>query len=187
MGELNAVPMRINRVEGAAGQVKVSGGPGVLETWATPAAVPSGIIDMWHGTIANIPAGYLICDGNNSTPNLLARFVQGVATAATDPGATGGASNKTTTGHVHGSAAHQHDAPIAFDSGNSQFEFNENSQFGTGGNISPTHLIAYSTGSSGTIASAKVKSTTPGNTDSETDSITDIRPLFYDIAFLMKS
>lgn len=36
MGELNAVPMRINKGEGAAGQVKVSGGPGVLETWGTP-------------------------------------------------------------------------------------------------------------------------------------------------------
>ena len=33
MGEVNAVPMRINGVEGAAGQVKISGGPGVLETW----------------------------------------------------------------------------------------------------------------------------------------------------------
>ncbi len=37
MGELNAVPMRINGVEGAAGQVKISGGPGVLETFGAPA------------------------------------------------------------------------------------------------------------------------------------------------------
>lgn len=37
MGELNTIPMRINGVEGAAGQVKLSGGPGVLETWGTPA------------------------------------------------------------------------------------------------------------------------------------------------------
>lgn len=33
MGELNTVPMRINGVEGVAGEVKISGGPGVLETW----------------------------------------------------------------------------------------------------------------------------------------------------------
>ncbi len=52
---------------------------------------------MWHGTIANIPAGYVICDGNNGTPNLLARFVQGVATAATNPGTTGGAATHTLT------------------------------------------------------------------------------------------
>jgi len=46
------------------------------------------------GTIAQIHPDFLICDGNNGTPNLLARFIQGVATAATDPGATGGATSK---------------------------------------------------------------------------------------------
>jgi len=66
-------------------------------SWAGGASVPSGLIAMWHGTIANIPSGWLICDGNNSTPNLLTKFVQGVATAATDPGATGGAAT-----HTHG-------------------------------------------------------------------------------------
>jgi hypothetical protein len=53
-------------------------------------SVPSGAIIMWSGTIANIPSGWHICDGNAGTPNLLAKFVQGVATAATNPGATGG-------------------------------------------------------------------------------------------------
>lgn len=33
MGEQNTVPMRINKVEGAAGEVKVSAGPGAVETW----------------------------------------------------------------------------------------------------------------------------------------------------------
>lgn len=37
MGELNTIPMRINGVEGAAGQVKLSGGPGATETWGAPA------------------------------------------------------------------------------------------------------------------------------------------------------
>ena len=52
--------------------------------------MPSGAIIIWTGTIANIPSGWIICDGNNSTPNLLAKFVEGVATAATNPGTTGG-------------------------------------------------------------------------------------------------
>lgn len=42
MGEVNAVPIRINGVEGAAGQVKLSGGSGVLETWGVP---PTRTID----------------------------------------------------------------------------------------------------------------------------------------------
>lgn len=57
--------------------------------------IPSGTIRLWAGTIANIPSGFVICDGNNSTPNLLTKFVQGVATAATNPGATGGAATVT--------------------------------------------------------------------------------------------
>ena len=60
-------------------------------------AIPSGIIAMWSGTIANIPSGWVICDGNNSTPNLLARFIRQVATAATNPGATGGSDSVSLT------------------------------------------------------------------------------------------
>jgi len=60
-----------------------------------PVGAPSGLIGIWHGTIANIPAGWVICDGNNGTPNMLGRFVEGVATAATDPGATGGEATHT--------------------------------------------------------------------------------------------
>lgn len=69
--------------------------------------VSSGVITLWHGLIADIPSGWLICDGNNSTPNLLAKFVEGVASAATDPGATGGEATHTLTeaempSHTHG-------------------------------------------------------------------------------------
>ncbi|MBA7615676.1 hypothetical protein ES703_22961 [subsurface metagenome] len=37
MGQVNTIPRRINGVEGAAGEVMLSGGPGVLETWGAPA------------------------------------------------------------------------------------------------------------------------------------------------------
>ena len=30
---------------------------------------------MWSGAISAIPSGWVICDGNNSTPNLTSRFV----------------------------------------------------------------------------------------------------------------
>ena len=70
---------------------------GNVEEVDFPVGVPSGIIAMWHGTIANIPSGWVICDGNNGTPNLLGKFVEGVATAGTDPGATGGEATHTLT------------------------------------------------------------------------------------------
>ncbi len=60
----------------------------------TSGAIPQYGIIIWTGTIANIPAGFVICDGNNSSPNLLTRFLEGVATAATNPGTTGGATSK---------------------------------------------------------------------------------------------
>jgi hypothetical protein len=50
---------------------------------------PTGQISMWHGLIADIPTGYLLCDGTSGTPDLRASFVRG-APAATEPGTTGG-------------------------------------------------------------------------------------------------
>lgn len=61
----------------------------------TPAVVfPSGVICMWSGSIASIPSGWVICDGNNSTPNLTNRFVYGANEGASagnaSVGSTGG-------------------------------------------------------------------------------------------------
>lgn len=38
---------------------------------------PFGIV-MWSGSVANVPAGWAICDGGNGTPDLRGRFVVGV-------------------------------------------------------------------------------------------------------------
>lgn len=59
-----------------------------------------GMIMMWHGNTASIPAGWALCNGANGTPNLLDRFVVG-AGSAYGWGATGGAA---TVGHSHGGA-----------------------------------------------------------------------------------
>ena len=40
--------------------------------------VPSGAIILWSGAANAIPTGYVICNGNNGTPDLRARFVIGV-------------------------------------------------------------------------------------------------------------
>ena len=39
--------------------------------------IPSGLITMWSGTIATIPAGWLLCNGSSGTPDLRNRFVIG--------------------------------------------------------------------------------------------------------------
>ena len=43
----------------------------------TAAGVPSGVIAVWKGSAATIPAGWVLCDGQNGTPDLRSRFVWG--------------------------------------------------------------------------------------------------------------
>lgn len=63
---------------------------------------------MWPGSIASIPPGFVLCDGNNGTPDLRDRFIVG-AGSIFDVGDTGGAAfhthDFTSDGHVHSFAA----------------------------------------------------------------------------------
>ena len=54
-------------------------------------SIPSGVIMLWSGLSSNIPEGYVLCDGNNGTPNLTDKFIIGAG--STYPvGETGGES-----------------------------------------------------------------------------------------------
>ncbi len=48
-------------------------------------AVPAGAILMWSGSIADIPKGWALCNGENGTPNLKDKFIVG---ASRDDGGT---------------------------------------------------------------------------------------------------
>lgn len=58
---------------------------------------PVGGIIMWAGLLADIPAGWNLCDGTNGTPDLRSRFIKGTA-AGVDPGGTGGSATHTPAG-----------------------------------------------------------------------------------------
>ncbi len=68
---------------------------------------PSGIIVMWSGAISAIPSGWVICDGNNGTPDLTDRFVihaDDDSGGTNDVGDTGGSrtiSEANLPSHVH--------------------------------------------------------------------------------------
>lgn len=73
-------------------------------------AIPSGLITMWSGTIASIPSGWYLCDGNNSTPDLRDKFIIGAkqdetAIAKTNiTGSltqTGGSKDAVAVSHTH--------------------------------------------------------------------------------------
>ena len=50
---------------------------GIIGTTPSVSAVPTGGIIMWSGSIGSIPSGYVLCDGQNGTPNLKDSFVVG--------------------------------------------------------------------------------------------------------------
>jgi len=79
-------------------------------------AVPVGAILMWSGDPSKLPPGWVLCDGENNTPNLLGRFIVGYQPGNPDyaVGKTGGAEKHTLTlaempTHNHGEAGeHRH-------------------------------------------------------------------------------
>lgn len=85
------------------------------------AAIPTGVILLWSGSIATIPGGWALCNGSNGTPDLRDRFVVG-AGSTYSVGDTGGANTVTldatqipshthtvtTTGSTSSENAHSH-------------------------------------------------------------------------------
>ena len=62
--------------------------------------VPSGAIILWSGASNAIPSGYVLCDGQNNTPNLQDKFVVGAGNNYAVE-ATGGSADATLVSHTH--------------------------------------------------------------------------------------
>jgi len=89
-------------------------------------AFVTGMIILWSGAANAIPSGFVLCDGNNSTPNLSGRFVVGYSASNNDYDVndTGGSETVTLTtaqlpAHSHGTNNHSH----SFDAGNHTHSF----------------------------------------------------------------
>jgi hypothetical protein len=64
----------------------------------------------WYGDIASIPAGWVLCDGTNGTPDLRGRVPFGVNTADND---------FNTLGKMGGSKTHTH--PLSYPNGTTRY------------------------------------------------------------------
>ncbi len=71
----------------------------------------SGLIILWHGAIVDIPDGFVLCDGNNDTPNLTDSFVVG----AGDSYAVNEQAGSPAHNHTFTSATHSHTIPAGND------------------------------------------------------------------------
>tara|TARA_R110002051_G_scaffold284449_1_gene346593 strand:+ start:559 stop:1146 length:588 start_codon:yes stop_codon:yes gene_type:complete len=145
--------------------------------------VPTGVIMMWAGILANIPAGYNLCDGTNGTPNLIAKFIRSVATDATEPGSTGGADSITLTGAESGLVSHTHTSSLT-DPGHGH-DFKADTGAGSSGNYSA---------SGGGSMSGYVLDNTTGITvgvnsvvAADASSSHQNMPAYYELAYIQKS
>lgn len=69
--------------------------------------IPVGGIIMWSGSVASIPTGWALCNGQNGTPDLRDRFIVG-AGSTYSPNDVGGVASVTLT--VEQMPAHTHNA-----------------------------------------------------------------------------
>lgn len=145
--------------------------------------VATNTIIIWSGLLSNIPAGWVLCDGANGTPDLRDRFAKGVSTASTNPGGTGGQTSYTISSsqmasHSHGGSTDSvgsHSHPLGYNNG---WEFYYN---GNDNEIQASNTDTVYT----TYAGNHSHTMTTGNTGS--GGSVNNTPAYYEVAYIMKS
>lgn len=103
-------------------------------------SAPIGLIALWLGTIANIPTGWSLCDGENGTPDLTDKYIK-IANTTGEIGNTGGSNTHThaaSNSHTHtATAAHAHT------SGGSSSEVGTNANGISGGSSDQSPVTHY--------------------------------------------
>jgi microcystin-dependent protein len=176
---------------------------------AISAAIPAGVILMWSGSVASIPAGWKLCDGTLGTPDLRSRFVVGAGSSYA-PGATGGADTVTLNanqmpvhahgvsdpghahsvydpGHNHGvnDPGHTHSVPTSPGTGGSPGPARGSgidSSVGTGGSVTGIWLNASGTGIGIYGAATNISIQNAGSGQAHEN-----RPPYYALAFIQKT
>ncbi len=149
----------------------------VQNTISNASTVPSGAILLWSGSVASIPAGWFLCDGTNSTPDLRDRFVVGAGSTYA-PAATGGSANAVVVSHTHTATSvvtdpghnHTYNAPSGFDSGGS-----------FGGSV-VENIVSATTGSRTTDITVATTVASAGSSGTNANL-----PPYYALAYIMKA
>ena len=158
---------------------------------------PAGGIILWSGSVADIPSGWVLCDGTNSTPDLRNRFVVGAGDTYSVDG-TGGNNSTTLTNanlpaHTHSFSGNTNTASLTGSANNI------GEPFGNYGNANGIFSKSYSA-SSGTPQNADTSATGTLNINAShshsfsgttgsagSGSSFDNRPAYYALAYIMKT
>ena len=126
-------------------------GDGANLTNLTVDGFVTGMIIAWSGSVANIPSGFVLCDGNNNTPDLRDRFIIGAGNNyAVD--ATGGSKDAVLVSHFHTTlnfvARSNYAEPRNFGVGtdgncNSTGDTDTKGESGTDKNLPPYHALCF--------------------------------------------
>lgn len=145
---------------------------------------PSGAIAIWADDVEDIPAGWVLCDGNNGTPYLVGKFLQNVPDASTDPGSTGGTESKSLTVAEMPAHTHGHDAKTSTDGQHTHGQTADSDALYEDGGyrelINRDERPRPQTSTAGSHSHASGISNTGGG------SAFDNNPPYYTVAFIMK-
>lgn len=151
-----------------------------------------GEVRMWSGTIATIPAGWALCDGDSGRPELTNRFVKGIATDATEPGVNSGGSDNHyhAITHTH-TIDHTHDTAHTHSfSGTAAAATGSGPYTGTGPGLTSasnhTHSITGTTTESPRAATGSPDTASTGPTDTANSGTTTTLPPYLELAFIVK-
>jgi hypothetical protein len=143
---------------------------------ATP--IPAGGIFLWSGSIGSIPAGYVLCNGSNGTPDLRDRFVVGAgSTYAVN--AVGGSADSIVVSHTHAATVtdpgHAHGSPTISGGG----------AFGTGTTASVGNAQTINSG--GPASSTATTSISVANSSAGVSGTNANLPPYYALCYIMKT
>ena len=126
-------------------------GDGANLTNLTVDGFVTGMIIAWSGSVANIPSGFVLCDGNNNTPDLRDRFIIGAGNNY-NVDATGGSKDAVLVSHFHTTlnfvARSNYAEPRNFGVGtdgncNSTGDTDTKGESGTDKNLPPYHALCF--------------------------------------------
>jgi hypothetical protein len=149
--------------------------------------MPSGGIILWSGEIANIPIGWYLCDGNNGAPNLIGKFIQGAGSGYA-VGLTGGSASSA---HTHAYDHYHYDDHVH--QGNSNEVSGETHTVDDSGSndrdvAGNNHYHWFQTWGATRGGYCSTLNATYGYAvQTSGASVTENRPPFYTLAYIMKS